>query len=169
MPALMPYLRAAGAYAAAHHALRLALACFLAPVSAGAAEAPPAMGGNCVLAEFRSGALLAHAPDDRKAFAVAWLKKNADQCSIAQLRVLVANRPIWLGTADTPDVAQLIDAVLERRTSGNLEQFTSPVPPTPRPGSTGGTAAPGAVTATPPRPVLAEPPATSANPAAAKK
>jgi len=139
----------------------------LAPAWGYAAEPAASIGSGCIISEFRSGALLTHAPDERKAFAVAWLKKNADQCSIAQLKTIVSNRPTWLGTADTGDVAQLLDGVLERRTGGNTDQFSSPVLPTPRPGSTGT----GPSTATPPtagpRPVLAQPPGTPPNPAAA--
>ena len=152
---------------AAHYLVPLALACLVVPVLASSAEPAVSTGSGCQISELRSGALLTHAPDERKAFAVAWLKKNADQCSIAQLKTIVANRPTWLGTADTGDVAQLLDGVLERRTGGNTDQFSSPVLPTPRPGSTGT----GPSTATPPtagpRPILAQPPGTPPNPAAA--
>lgn len=130
---------------AARLTLRLALACLLTPALRAAAQPAATMGSGCAISEFRSGALLTHAPAERKAFAVAWLKKNIDNCSIAQLKAIVANRPTWLGTADTGDVAQLIDSALERRTGGNTDQFSSPNLPTPRPGSTGGAQ----VTATP--------------------
>ena len=143
---------------AARHTLRLALACLLTPALSAAAEPAATMGSGCAISEFRSGALLTHAPAERKAFAVAWLKKNIDNCSIAQLKAIVANRPTWLGTADTGDVAQLMDSVLERRTGGNTDPFYSPNLPTPRPGSTGAAQ----VTATPApaarQPVLAQPP-----------
>ena len=143
---------------AARHTLRLALACLLTPALSNAAEPAATMGSGCAISEFRSGALLTHAPAERKAFAVAWLKKNIDNCSIAQLKAIVDNRPNWMGTADTGDVAQLMDSVLERRTGGNTDSFYSPNLPTPRPGSTGAAQ----VTATPasaaPRPVLAQPP-----------
>jgi hypothetical protein len=143
---------------AARHTLRLALACLLTPALSNAAEPVATMGSGCAISEFRSGALLTHAPAERKAFAVAWLKKNIDNCSIAQLKAIVDNRPNWMGTADTGDVAQLMDSVLERRTGGNTDSFYSPNLPTPRPGSTGAAQ----VTATPasaaPRPVLAQPP-----------
>ena len=161
--ASMPASRSAPEHRAASYLASLTLACLLAPALSFAAEPAASTGGGCIISEFRSGALLTHAPDERKAFAVAWLKKNADQCSIAQLKTIVANRPTWLGTADTGDVAQLLDGVLERRTGGNTDQFSSPVLPTPRPGSTGT----GPSTATPPRPVLAQPPGTPPNPAAA--
>jgi len=163
----MPASRSAPEHRAASYLASLALACLLAPAWGYAAEPAASIGSGCIISEFRSGALLTHAPDERKAFAVAWLKKNADQCSIAQLKTIVSNRPTWLGTADTGDVAQLLDGVLERRTGGNTDQFSSPVLPTPRPGSTGT----GPSTATPPtagpRPVLAQPPGTPPNPAAA--
>ena len=133
------------------------------PALASAAEPAARTGSGCLISELRSGAMITHAPDERKAFAVAWLKKNADLCSIAQLKVIIANRSTWLGTADTADVAQLADGILERRTGGNTDQFSSPVLPTPRPGSTGT----GPSTATPPRPVLAQPPGIPPNPAAA--
>ena len=146
----------------ARHTLRIALvipfACLLTPALSTAAEPAATMGSGCAISEFRSGALLTHAPAERKTFAVAWLKKNIDNCSIAQLKAIVDNRPNWMGTADTGDVAQLIDSVLERRTGGNTNAFYSPNLPTPRPGSTGAAQ----VTAIPapaaPRPVLAQPP-----------
>ena len=165
--ASIPVSRSAPEHRAASYLASLTLACLLAPALSFAAEPAASTGGGCMISEFRSGALLTHAPDERKAFAVAWLKKNADLCSIAQLKAIVANRPTWLGTADTGDVAQLLDSVLERRTGGNTDQFSSPVLPTPRPGSTGtgqGTATPPAAG---PRPILAQPPGTPPNPATA--
>ena len=140
---------------AAHYLVPLALACLVVPVLASSAEPAVSTGSGCQISELRSGALLTHAPDERKAFAVAWLKKNADLCSIAQLKAIIANRPTWLGTADTADVAQLTDGILERRSGGNTDQFSSPVLPTPRPGSTG---TPQVNAAPPPRPVMAQPP-----------
>ena len=125
------------------------------PALASSAEPAASTGSGCLISELRSGALLTHAPDERKAFAMAWLKKNADLCSIARLKAIIANRPTWLGTADTADVAQLTDGILERRTGGNTDQFSSPVLPTPRPGSTG---TPQVNAAPPPRPGMAQPP-----------
>ena len=152
---------------AASYLAPLTLSCLLAPAWGYAAEPAASIGSGCIISEFRSGALVTHAPDERKAFAVAWLKKNADQCSIAQLKTIVSNRPTWLGTADTGDVAQLLDGVLERRTGGNTDQFSSPVLPTPRPGSTGTAPSTATPPAAGPRPILAQPPGTPPNPAAA--
>ena len=56
------------------------------------------------ISEFRSGALLTHAPAERKAFAVASLKKNIDHRSIAQLKAIVANRPTWPGSTGAAQV-----------------------------------------------------------------
>ena len=56
------------------------------------------------ISEFRSGALLTHAPTERKAFAVASLKKNIDHRSIAQLKAIVANRPTWPGSTGAAQV-----------------------------------------------------------------
>ena len=56
------------------------------------------------ISEFRSGALLTHAPAERKAFAVAWLKKNFNNRSIAQLKAIVANRPTWPGSTGAAQV-----------------------------------------------------------------
>ncbi len=153
--ASMPASRSAPEHRAASYLASLTLACLLAPAWGYAAEPAASTGGGCMISEFRSGALLTHAPDERKAFAVAWLKKNADQCSIAQLKTIVSNRPTWLGTADTGDVAQILDSALERRTGGNTDQFSSPVLPTPRPGSTGTPQV--NVAPPPPRPGMAQP------------
>ena len=143
---------------AARDASRLALACLLAPALSSAAEPAATTGSGCAVSEFRWGALLTHAPAERKTFAVAWLKKNVDSCSISQLKAIVDNRPNWLGTADTGEIAQQIGSLLERRTGGSTDQFYSPLQPTPRPGST----VPAQVTATPapavPQPVLEKPP-----------
>jgi hypothetical protein len=77
---------------------------------------------------------------------------------MSQLKAIVDNRPNWLGTADTGEIAQLVGSLLERRTGGSTEQFYSPLLPTIRPGSTN----PAQVTATPapaePQPVLEQPP-----------
>ncbi len=167
MEKLRPLLRTLLRLPAAHHLVPLALACLMVPALASAAEPAARTGSGCLISEFRSGAMLTHAPDERKAFAVAWLKKNADQCSIAQLKAIVANRPTWLGTADTGDVAQILDSVLERRSGGNTDQFSSPVLPTPRPGSTGTAPSTATPPAAGPRPILAQPPGTPPNPAAA--
>ena len=56
------------------------------------------------ISEFRSGALLTHAPAERKAFAVAWLKKKINNRSIAQLKAIVANRPTWPGNTGAAQV-----------------------------------------------------------------
>ena len=162
MPALMRASMSASRTArerpAALYLAPLALACLMVPALASAAEPATSTGSGCLISEFRSGALLTHAPGERKAFAVAWLKKNADLCSIAQLKAIIDNRSTWLGTADTADVALLIDSVLERSTGGNTNQFSSPVLPTPRPGSTGTAQVTASPPAPPPRPVLAQPP-----------
>ena len=104
---------------AARDASRLALACLLAPALSSAAEPAATTGRGCAVSEFRWGALLTHAPAERKTFAVAWLKKNVDSCSISQLKAIVDNRPNWLGTADTGEIAQQIGSLLERRTGGS--------------------------------------------------
>ncbi len=50
------------------------------------------------ISEFRSRALLTHAPAERKVLAVARQKKKIDHGSIAQLKAIVANRPTWPGS-----------------------------------------------------------------------
>lgn len=158
MSALISISMLARYHQAARDASRLALACLLVPALSSAAEPAATTGSGCAVSEFRWGALLTHAPAERKTFAVAWLKKNVDSCSISQLKAIVDNRPNWLGTADTGEIAQQIGSLLERRTGGSTDQFYSPLQPTPRPGST----VPAQVTATPapavPQPVLEKPP-----------
>ena len=100
-----------------------------------AAERLPAIGNRCEISEFRDGALSVHAPAQRNAFAGEWLKNNVGNCSAAQLKAIVGNRAIWLGTADTAAIANLVDAALERRSNGSTEQFQSSATASPRPGS----------------------------------
>lgn len=93
MSALISISMLARYHQAARDASRLALACLLAPALSSAAEPAATTGSGCAVSEFRWGALLTHAPAERKTFAVAWLKKNVDSCSISQLKAIVDNRP----------------------------------------------------------------------------
>jgi hypothetical protein len=66
---------------------------------------------TCEPSEFRSLVLLNHAPADRSQAALAWLKARATICKSEQLRLVRSNLGQWLGTALTPEIESVTDAV----------------------------------------------------------
>lgn len=68
----------------------------------------PAM--TCEPMEFRSLALLNHAPTERAQAALAWLQARATICKSEQLRLVRSNLGQWLGTALTPEIESATDA-----------------------------------------------------------
>lgn len=78
----------------------------------------PAM--TCEPMEFRSLALLNHAPTERGQAALAWLQARATICKSEQLRLVRSNLGQWLGTALTPEIESVTDAAwaaVERKKS----------------------------------------------------
>jgi len=75
---------------------------------------------TCEPSEFRSLVLLNHAPADRAQAALAWLKDRATICKSEQMRLVRSNLGQWLGTALTPEIESVTDAVwtaVERKKS----------------------------------------------------
>ena len=97
-----------------------------APAAAAPAAPPPP---SCQTAEFREICLTAHDPLERKRRAKDWLVGHGAGCSIEKLLTLKANRQIWLGTADTPDLAAIIDALINARESATASLEPPGVPP----------------------------------------
>lgn len=75
--------------------------------------------GTCMVAEFRSMALLTHDANERVSKTTDWLKQYGEKCTQAQLNAIASNSPTWLGTAMTVEVAGRIDALLESKISDN--------------------------------------------------
>jgi len=100
-------------------------------VQAPAAAAPvaPPPPPSCQPAEFREICLTVHDPLERKRRAKDWLAGHGAGCSIEKLLTLKANRQIWLGTADTPDLAATIDTLIDARESANASSQPPGVPP----------------------------------------
>jgi hypothetical protein len=71
--------------------------------------------GGCLVAEFRSLALLTHDVSERITKVNAWLKQKGPNCSQAQLAAIASNRATWLGTADTIEVAGNVDGLIEAK------------------------------------------------------
>lgn len=71
--------------------------------------------GGCVVAEFRSLALLTHDVTERINKVNAWLKQKGPNCTQAQLAAIASNRAAWLGTADTIEVAGHVDGLVEAK------------------------------------------------------
>ena len=97
-----------------------------APAAAAPVAPPPP---SCQTAEFREICLTAHDPLERKRRAKDWLVGHGAGCSIEKLLMLKANRQIWLGTADTPDLAAIIDALINARESATASLEPPGVPP----------------------------------------
>jgi hypothetical protein len=111
--------------------------CLFAGVSASAAFAQTER--DCIVAEFRTIALETHDPNERDARAQDWIKKNAQSCSLAKINFIGANRPAWMGAADNPRLAGMIDVVIEAKLSENpallsqLSTLYGPGPSAPAP------------------------------------
>jgi len=83
------------------------------------AHAQKATQSTCMVAEFRSLALLTHDANERVRKTNDWLKQNGEKCTQAQLNAIASNSPTWLGTALTIEVAGRIDALIEAKIADN--------------------------------------------------
>ena len=81
--------------------------------------------GGCLVAEFRSLALLTHDVSDRISKVNAWLKEKGPRCTTAQLAAIASNRATWLGTADTIDVAGQVDGLIEAKIANDPEMIAA--------------------------------------------
>jgi len=114
-------------------------------------SAPPASNqDSCVIADFRRIALTNHHPQERLDKAIAWLQTNGGSCSAAQMSILISSRTSLMGTADTPTLASVFDALMEKKLGNDpaaLSRFYQPVVQGPARGSAA--AAPETTTAGP--------------------
>lgn len=81
--------------------------------------------GGCLVAEFRSLALLTHDVSERISKVNAWLKQKGPNCSQAQLAAIASNRATWLGTADTIEVAGNVDGLIEAKIAKDPDQMAA--------------------------------------------
>ena len=98
------------------------------------AAAPAAPQGACTVAEFRMLALSTHDPKERSDKAIAWMNQNGSACTPAQLAMILSNRPTWMGTGDSLQLATGIEKLLEIKSSNDpaaLERLYRPVVQTP--------------------------------------
>ena len=92
---------------------------------------------GCLVADFRTMALLTHDVTERLAKLKQWLEAHGSKCTNTQLAIIASNRPNWLGTADTIQMAGQIDGLIEAKIADDPEMmakmYTSKgvKPPTP--------------------------------------
>lgn len=72
---------------------------------------------GCQVAYFKAQAMAIHNTQERITMTHDWLKDNIPECSASQLRTILGNSPIWLGTALTPKIAGLLEAAIEAKSS----------------------------------------------------
>lgn len=92
---------------------------------------------NCVVGDFRTLAMTTHDPAQRHTRALAWLRDTGRHCSVEKLKAIRNNRSTWLGTSDTPEIATLVDRLIEAHESGdkNLIADLYGSKPAPKPSS----------------------------------
>ena len=82
---------------------------------------------ECVVADFRAESLSTHDTKARAAAAQAWLQARARTCSVEQFEEIRANRSLWLGAADTPFLAGLLESLIAAKAkSDSVAQVRSP-------------------------------------------
>lgn len=84
-----------------------------------------ARSGGCLVAEFRSLALLTHDVSERIAKVSDWLNQNGEKCTQAQLMAIASNRATWMGTADTIAVVGKVDGLIEAKIANDPDLMAS--------------------------------------------
>ena len=79
----------------------------------------PVKPSNCPVSEFKSIGLTENSVELRTKRIESWIEKNGAQCSNDQLLLIYYNRGPWLGNADSPRIAGLIEKAMEAK---NFEQ-----------------------------------------------
>ena len=103
------------------------------------ADAPPkkpTMKAPCPIAAFRVIGMETSDAETRREKALKWLAKNGPDCAPEKLVALRNNRAQWMGAADSTEVADAIDTLIESITDGNPDGInllygTAPPPPKP--------------------------------------
>jgi hypothetical protein len=69
---------------------------------------------RCAVFDLQTIALMTHDPTERHKLALQWLKDNGNKCSYQQLVYIQNRRSEWLGNADSLDVQNTINGLLEK-------------------------------------------------------
>jgi len=100
--------------------------------------APPAPAEtSCALADMQAIAQQIHHPVDRKLKVLEWLRDRSGDCSVAQLLELNANRPHWMGVADSAELAAIIYMIWESKASARPALLDALYGPKPKEGKEG--------------------------------
>ncbi len=101
-----------------------------------AAPAAPAE-TSCALADMQAIAQQIHHPVDRKLKVLEWLRDRSGDCSAAQLLELNANRPHWMGVADSAELAAIIYIIWDSKASARPALLDALYGPRPKEGREG--------------------------------
>ena len=100
--------------------------------------APPAPAEtSCALADMQAIAQQIHHPVDRKLKVLEWLRDRSGDCSAAQLLELNANRPHWMGVADSAELAAIIYIIWDSKASARPALLDALYGPRPKEGREG--------------------------------
>ena len=78
-----------------------------------------------------------HHPVDRKLKVLEWLRDRSGDCSAAQLLELNANRPHWMGVADSAELAAIIYMIWDSKASARPALLDALYGPRPKEGREG--------------------------------
>jgi len=108
------------------------------PQAAPEKAAPPAPAEtSCALADMQAIAQQIHHPVDRKLKVLEWLRDRSGDCSAAQLLELNANRPHWMGVADSAELAAIIYMIWDSKASARPALLDALYGPRPKEGKEG--------------------------------
>ena len=108
-----------------------------APEKAAPAAPPAPAETSCALADMQAIAQQIHHPVDRKLKVLEWLRDRSGDCSAAQLLELNANRPHWMGVADSAELAAIIYMIWDSKASARPALLDALYGPRPKEGKEG--------------------------------
>ena len=108
-----------------------------APEKAAPAAPPAPAETSCALADMQAIAQQIHHPVDRKLKVLEWLRDRSGDCSAAQLLELNANRPHWMGVADSAELAAIIYIIWDSKASARPALLDALYGPRPKEGREG--------------------------------
>ena len=108
-----------------------------APEKAAPAAPPAPAETSCALADMQAIAQQIHHPVDRKLKVLEWLRDRSGDCSAAQLLELNANRPHWMGVADSAELAAIIYMIWDSKASARPALLDALYGPRPKEGREG--------------------------------
>lgn len=108
-----------------------------APEKAAPAAPPAPAETSCALADMQAIAQQIHHPVDRKLKVLEWLRDRSGDCSVAQLLEINANRPHWMGVADSAELAAIIYMIWDSKASARPALLDALYGPRPKEGKEG--------------------------------